>query len=99
MANLSEGELQSVNSWLEAVRNSKGYEDKFLVLDLIRKFETDLVSRLAKNPFGNQSLRHDQLLSMINKIQPRGGYIDSRLWWWKRLHGRLDQTRISKYQS
>jgi len=94
MANLTEGELQSTGSWLEAVRNSKGYEDQSLVLDLVRRFETDLSNRLVKKSIGSKSLRHNQLLSMFNKIQPGGGDSYSGLWWWQRLHGRLAAKQI-----
>jgi putative methyltransferase (TIGR04325 family) len=72
VADINEVDLQSVNSWLEAVTGSKGYEDGALALDLIKKFETDLVSRLDKSPIGNKSVRNEHLLTMFNKVNSGG---------------------------
>jgi putative methyltransferase (TIGR04325 family) len=72
MANLSEDELQPTNSWLEAVRNSKGYENKSLVLDLIEQFKANLVNRLAINPISSLSQRQIHLLLAFLKIAHEG---------------------------
>ena len=54
MANISADELQPVNSWLEAVQNSKGYEDKSLILNLIEQFKANLYKPLNLHHSTNQ---------------------------------------------
>ena len=76
MASMSKDELQPVNSWLEAVQNSKGYEDKSLLLDLIREFKANLYNRLSSNLITNLSQRQIHLLLAFLKISPaRGGVV------------------------
>jgi len=73
MANMSNDELQPVNSWLEAVQNSKGYEDKPLLLNLIEQFKANLCNRLPSNPITNLSQRQIHLLLAFFKIGPAQG--------------------------
>ena len=60
MADLSNEDLELVDSWAEASKNSKGYQDRHLVLNLIEQFKNDLNSRNFSNPGG--TLRLQQLL-------------------------------------
>ena len=60
MANLIYEDLELVDSWAEASKNSKGYQDRHLVLNLIEQFKNDLNSRDFSNPGG--TLRLQQLL-------------------------------------
>jgi len=61
MANLIYEDLELVDSWTEASKNSKGYQDRHLVLNLIEQFKNDLNSRDFSNP-GGGTLRLQQLL-------------------------------------
>jgi hypothetical protein len=45
MANLYADNLTPINSWAEAVLNSKGYSDESLVADLIEQFKTNALER------------------------------------------------------
>ena len=83
MASIGKDELQPVNSWLEAVHNSKGYEDKSLLLDLIGEFKANLYNRLSSNLITNLSQRQIHLLLAFLKISPArgGGCVNSRCWW------------------
>jgi len=61
MANLNNEDLELVDSWVEASKNSKGYQDRHLVLNLIEQFKNDLNIRDYSNP-GGGTLRLQQLL-------------------------------------
>ena len=75
MANLSEDELQPVSSWVEAVQNSKGYQDKSLVVDLIEKFKVNLPNRLSNNPIFSLNQRQIHLLLAFLKIVPDSKFL------------------------
>jgi putative methyltransferase (TIGR04325 family) len=75
MANLSEDELQPVSSWLDAVYNSKGYQDKSLVVDLIEKFKVNLPIRLSNNPIFSLNQRQTHLLLAFLKIMPGSKFV------------------------
>jgi len=93
MANISEDEMQPVNSWLDAVQNSKGYEDESLVLDLIDNFNANLFNRLSSNPTANLIQRQIHLLAAFFNISPsRGGCIVSRFWWRQWLYVRFSSS-------
>ena len=73
MANLAPDQLQPVNSWLEAVQNSKGYEDASLMNNLIEQFESNLTNRLTKKSVIELNQRQVHLLLAFLKIAPVGG--------------------------
>jgi putative methyltransferase (TIGR04325 family) len=75
MANLSEDELQPVSSWLEATQNSKGYQDKSLVVDLIEKFKVNLPNRLSNNPIICLNQRQIHLLLAFFKVVPNSKFL------------------------
>ena len=67
MANLHEDELQPMGSWTEAVKKSKGYQDKTLVSDLIQEFKINLPNRIHKNQIIDLSQRQVHLLLVFLK--------------------------------
>jgi len=83
MSNLSQGELEVVDSWAKALEGSKGYTDKSLVLNLIEQFRLNLPSRLIKNSNTNLSQRQIHTLLAFLKVcsSVGGGCISSRYWW------------------
>ena len=52
MANLNDEDLELVDSWAEVAENSKGYQDRHLVLNLIEEFKNNLNSRDFSNTGG-----------------------------------------------
>jgi putative methyltransferase (TIGR04325 family) len=68
MSNISQDELEVVNSWAKALEGSKGYNDKSLVLNLIEQFRLNLPSRLIKNSNTNLSQRQIHLLLAFLKV-------------------------------
>jgi len=62
MANLSENDLEHVNSWAEAVEKSKGYDENSLVVNLIHQYEQQMKYRLFSIPQGEETLRLQHLL-------------------------------------
>lgn len=68
MANLVPDELQPVNSWLEAVQTSNGYEDASLVNDLIEQFESNLATRLNRKTIIDLSQRQVHILLAFLKV-------------------------------
>ena len=57
MANVSNEDLELVDSWAEASKNSKGYQDRHLVLNLIEQFKNDLNDRDFLNPGGDAPVK------------------------------------------
>jgi len=72
MANLNYDDLEPVPSWARAVKGSKGYSDKSLVLDLISQFKSNLSNRLLINSNTDLSQRQIHLIRAISRIAPEG---------------------------
>jgi putative methyltransferase (TIGR04325 family) len=68
MANLHEDDLEAVNSWSEAVLNSKGYTDESLITDLIGQFKANALDRFSHNPIVYLTQRQSHLLLAFLKL-------------------------------
>ena len=85
MANLSNEDLKLVDSWAEASENSKGYQDRQLVLNLIQQFKNDLMVENFQIRGGDAPVTAVATW-IFSKYEELKSNIRRRLWWCKWLH-------------